>query len=108
MEPVGWLIVLGMLAALVWWGTATWNGYQKGRRIVAEGTVTSITWTDSGSGDFIYDYVKEDMDFEFYVGGQRWTGHKTVHGDLAWKNKGDSILVYYLPEDPGRGWMLEA
>ena len=79
-------------------------------------TVTSITtpqeksrWIQTGPSSQGYReyYVQADMSFEFYVSGQRWTGRKTVRGDLAKKNKGDSIRVYYVPENPGKGLILD-
>ena len=83
-----------------------WERSQKSRRILTEGTVTSITRQKKRGRLDQSEYIGGAMDFEFYVGGQRWTGHKTVRGDLAHKEKGDRIHVYYLPKKPGKAQML--
>ena len=111
-------LLLVVVVVLVWVGIEkTWEQHQKDRRILTQGTVTSIrtqkikvsvsTTTVGFTSSHMQDTTEVTMGFEFYVGGQRWTGRKSVHGDLATKNKGDSILVYYLPEDPGRDQMLD-
>ena len=112
MEWVPWAIGLVVIGTLVFGGNMIWEESKKRKRIPTEGTVTSITRQTKLAPTYrafevSQSYTEVTMNFEFDVGGHRWTGHKTVRGDLAHKKKGDGIRVYYLPESPGRDQMLE-
>lgn len=111
----GWVIALGLLlVGVVWILVKQEKQAQKDRRIPTEGWVTSMgSETRTGMGSTMggysttQSYVETVMRFEFYVDGKKLTGRKTVSGELAKKEKGDRIFVYYLPENPGKDQVLE-
>ena len=115
-----WWVLGGLLVVLVIGGIVEIiDGYRKGRRILTEGTVASITRrtvieSHPGSSDpqFFHEAgtttsVKVRMRFEFYVDGKKRTAVKAVDGKLAKKKEGDRIRVYYRPSNPGKDQMVE-
>ena len=112
-----WAIGFVVIGALVVSGfMLTWERFQKNRRTLTEGTVTSVTrqtkYRYSGSSNIpgslstVDSYDEVTLNFEFYVNGQKQTGHTTNYR-LADKKEGDRIRVYYVSSDPGEHQIVE-
>ena len=74
-----------------------------------QGTIISITSTKkdslSPSGMPGRTYWESAIVYEFEASEQRWTGAKTVRGNMVNKRTGEGVKVYYLEENPSENAM---